>query len=454
MSDGPISLAEHRRARNGAGRAVESTAPVSALRLEAVLDAPAPAGTKGLPLDVANLKVRDIGAAGWNLLADDVSLPAAVILDTVLRNNIEAMATFARSHGAQLAPHGKTTMAPQLFARQIEAGAWGLSAATPAHLAVYLDVGVKRIIYANQAVDASALDLIVDRLASDPGLELICLVDSRAAMAALVEAARRRRSKRRIDILIELGMPGGRTGLRTVGEAVALAARIASEAPELRVRGVEAFEGVVAFDADGAERVDALIDRLVAAAVAITPLVHDGVPLLSVGGSAFFPRIVERLEGHWQPFNLILRSGCYLVHDHGLYEAGRLSPHCRGGMPMTPALAPALEVWGHIQSRPEPGLAYATVGKRDISHDAGLPIPIKWAPRGGRDVFDLAPGDIETISINDQHTYLRVQRDDPIAVGDRIAFGCSHPCTTFDKWKILHLVDESYDILEGIATRF
>jgi D-serine dehydratase len=411
-------------------------------------------GTKGMPMTIAGLPLNSVGQQGWNLLDGDVTLPAAILIDSALRHNASVMAAFAEHHGIRLAPHGKTTMSPQLFQRQFEAGAWALTAATPAHLAIYRAIGIPRIIYANQLVDPGAIAFLCEALTTDPALEVICLVDSFASSLLLAEGAAEHKLRRRIDVLIELGMSGGRTGLRTAEAAVVLARKIAGDLPSLRLRGVEAFEGIVPFDAFGRGQVDRLLKELETAANGIAPLVAPLRPILSVGGSAYFPMIVDRFRDLVADFEIVLRSGCYLTHDHGMYEAGQTSPFCHGTLDQTPVLRPALEVWGHIQSRPEPGRAYATIGKRDISHDAGLPSAIKWSPRTKRDVFGLTPDDARVVQLNDQHAYLEIRDDHSIAVGDRIAFGCSHPCTTFDKWRFLHVVDDNYGIIEGVATCF
>jgi D-serine deaminase-like pyridoxal phosphate-dependent protein len=61
---------------------------------------------------------------------------------------------------------------------------------------------------------------------------------------------------------------------------------------------------------------------------------------------------------------VVLRSGCYLTHDDGLYA--RASP--------LPELRPALELWARVLSCPEPGLAIAGFGKRDAPYDIDLPV--------------------------------------------------------------------------------
>ena len=56
--------------------------------------------------------------------------------------------------------------------------------------------------------------------------------------------------------------------------------------------------------------------------------------------------------------------------------------------------------------------------------------------------------------MNDQHTYLRVPAEADVRVGDLIGSGISHPCTTFDKWRALFTVDDSYRVTGAILTFF
>jgi D-serine deaminase-like pyridoxal phosphate-dependent protein len=56
--------------------------------------------------------------------------------------------------------------------------------------------------------------------------------------------------------------------------------------------------------------------------------------------------------------------------------------------------------------------------------------------------------------MNDQHAYLHVPPGTQIAVGDLLGCGIIHPCTAFDKWRRLALVDEEYRVLDTIDTYF
>ena len=426
------------------------------MNLDPIASRPISLGDKGLPPTAAGLSVADCGAHGYNILAGDVPLPVCVLQQVALAHNRATMREFTARMGVKLAPHGKTTMAPQLMQEQLADGAWAITAATPAHIFAYRSVRIPRILYANQLVDPVAINFVLDELARDEGFQFVCLVDSVATIDILTDALSVRRPARPLDVLIELGIPGGRTGVRRVEDATILARHLQTSAPFLRLLGLEAFEGIVGQPSpDAILAVDKLLHNVVET---FTLLRSEGLfslpqPIISVGGSAFFGMVAERLRSSAPTAEIILRSGCYITNDHGMYEQAQRAEAERGQLALSAPFQPALEVWAYVQSRPEPGLAVLTLGKRDISHDIEMPIPIKWSRRGSRTVEKLGAG-CTIASLNDQHARLLLPDQHPLAVGDRVGLGCSHPCTTFDKWKYIYRVDDRYTVTDLIVTLF
>ncbi len=151
--------------------------------------------------------------------------------------------------------------------------------------------------------------------------------------------------------------------------------------------------------------------------------------IVTAGGSTYFDVVADVLAGSWRT---ILRSGCYLTHDDGLY--GRTSP-------LRDALRPALSVWAQVVSRPEAELALLTMGRRDVAFDQDMPVP-----------YGL-PGSVVT-KLNDQHAYLTLGGDDRADVGDWFQFGISHPCTVFDKWQLIPVLDDDGRVVELVRTFF
>lgn len=410
-------------------------------------------GDKGWPHQAAPLRCSAVADQGWSVLADDLPLPLAVLRRSALQHNLAWQQRFADERGLGLAPHGKTTMSPQLFRRQLDAGAWGLTVANVTQLATALRAGARRVLIANQVLDAAELAALATLRGSHPGLRVPFLLDS-AAQLALIEASA---PTQPFEVLLEIGLAGGRTGCRTHAQAMALA-RAARASPAVRLVGVECYEGLGASGDDAADgaMVEALLQRLhaVAREADAAQLFETDEILLSAGGSGLFDLVAPGLRlALGRPVRGLLRSGCYLSHDQGHYR--RLVSAVNRRLGCGNGLQAALEVWARVQSRPEPGLAILNAGKRDLSFDMGLPLPQAWLPRAARQPAERRPAgaDWAITALNDQHAHLRGALD-ALQVGDRVVLGLSHPCTTFDKWRWMPVVDDDYRVVDAISTWF
>ncbi len=413
---------------------------------------------KGWPHAAPALPRSAVAAQGWNMLAGDLPLPLAVIRREALMGNLRWMQGFAQAHGVDLAPHGKTTMSPQLFAAQLGAGAWGITVANVTQARTALSAGARRCLIANQVLAEADLAAIVSLQREHVGARVLFLVDS-VAQVELIEAWRQRQAEAQppFEVLLEVGLDGGRTGCRDHVLAMALARRLHASTA-LRLVGVECYEGLWA-TARGAEDealVQGLMQRVIAVATACDEerLFDCDEVILSAGGSSIFDLVAKRLVPKLsRPVRGVLRSGCYVTHDHGNYKRYMVAMNPR--LDCSHGLHAALEVWALVQSCPEPGLAILGAGKRDLSYDIEMPIPVLWCARGGRKPM-AAPTGWKVSALNDQHAYLRFPVDGAAVpqVGDRVGLGISHPCTTFDKWRWMALVDDSYNVVDGIVTHF
>ncbi|WP_168016626.1 amino acid deaminase [Halomonas salinarum] len=391
-------------------------------------------------------------------LLDGVILPAAAVFEPALAHNIAWMQAFADAHGARLAPHGKTTMTPALFKRQLEAGAWGITLATAPQCRAAFAHGVNRLLMANQLVGEPNMAIIADLI--EQGAEVYCVVDSAANVAQLGRyfAAR----GLHLRVLVELGVVGGRCGCRDQQQVLSLAARIQEE-PALVLAGLEGYEGVVT--ADGGEPAVAIRRyawRMVEAARALEEagLIEVETALITASGSAWYDLIAEVFHeaSLGACFVSVLRPGCYVVHDHGLYRQAQ-----RGVLERQPALepglAPALEIFAQVQSLPEPGLAVVAMGKRDIGADQ-LPEALRRYREGGSGAQTLSVAGWEVVKLMDQHAFVRLpatadENDGgEVHIGDIVAFGASHPCLTFDKWRRVCRVDTALNVIEEMPTCF
>lgn len=418
--------------------------------------------TKGLPLTLDSITLPEIGTKGWNILRDDVPLPAAILRSSALDQNSKIMREFLDSSSASLCPHGKTTMSPQLFQRQMEDGAWGLTVATPQQLRVALSFGYKRILLANQLVGKPAIRYVLEELQDDPEFDFYCLVDSVDGVNQLVDQIGIHKVRRPLQVLLEIGSPGMRCGCRTQEEALRVARAVRDSDSKLVLRGIEGFEGLFQFQTQTGQR-GTVIEFLsflmdVAELLEKERLFSGDDILLTAGGSNYFDLVtkvfgVARLA---TTARVLLRSGCYLIHDSGNYarfEEKRKSRMNKAGNSLPNAEA-ALEVWTYVQSVPEPTLAILTAGKRDCGHDAGFPVPLKWF-RAGLHGKPLPLGhDYVVTALSDQHAHMQIPSNNPLKVGDVVGLGVSHPCTTFDKWKLLFVVDDDYNITSAVETFF
>ncbi|GAA3119196.1 amino acid deaminase [Streptomyces rameus] len=405
---------------------------------------------KGLPPDADGLTVAELAAQRRNLFrdADGFTSPVLALSAERLEHNLALMETYTSRHGLAFAPHGKTSMAPQLFRRQIEHGAWGITLAVPHQVRVARAFGVQRVFLANELVDAAALRWIAGELAADPEFRFVCYVDSVRGVELMDTALRG--AARPVEVVVELGAgEGARTGVRTEAEGAAVAGAVAA-APTLRLVGVAGYEGEVP-QADP-ERVRSYLRRLVALAAALdgsgrfedTPEI-----VVSAGGSAWFDAVAEvfaELPAFSRPVLKLLRSGAYVSHDDGHYR--RLTPFAR--VPEEGALEPAFRLWAQVVSRPTAGQAFANAGKRDAAYDLDLPA----AQVVRRDGAERPATGVTVTGLSDQHVWLGTDPEADVEVGDWIGLGLSHPCTSFDKWQLIPVAEADGTVVDYIRTFF
>jgi D-serine deaminase-like pyridoxal phosphate-dependent protein len=476
-------------------------------RLRALRERPVEPVEKGFgPLAASGLTAASLAAARPSLHEAGFTYPLLTLRETALAGNIAAMAAYCARAAVELAPHGKTAMSPELGARQLAHGAWGITVASIGQLRTYRAFGFPRLLLANELVDEAGIGWLAAELAADPGFEAYCYVDSRDGVAILDRALSRHPAGRRLPVLVEIGHAHGRTGCRTDEQALAVAKAAAATAT-LRVAGVAGYEGSIgpgtgarSTQARTLASVTSFCRRLRALAGHLGDIGGSGEDLIvTAGGSAFFDVVTRELTAGGPAgdvgIKVILRSGAYLTHDHGFY--GTISPASRGSAD-APALRPALELWAQVLSRPEPGLALLGAGRRDAGFDQGLPVPLRvvrrdGGARAGADASGAGRGDggaqagadasgagrgdggaqagadasgagrgasrtdlagSQLTELNDQHAYLRLDEEAVLAPGDLVSLGISHPCTTLDKWRVIPVVDDDDRVTDMVHAFF
>ncbi|GAA1821821.1 alanine racemase [Agromyces salentinus] len=463
-------------------------------RIEDLADEVLSAADTGLPARADGLTVAEFLASTPRL--GEFWTPLTVLDADALRRNAETIQAWAGAHGLELMPHGKTTMAPALWRLQLDAGATGLTLATPGQVRTARAFGVGSIMLANALVAPAALAWIAGELA-DPAFEFSCWADSLETVEAMERGlAGAGPLPRPIDVLVELGAPGGRTGARTLDAALALVQRVA-DSPVLRLAGVAGYEGSLGHDRSPAAlaAVRAYLSDLVElrATVLDGGLATQAGFIVSAGGSAYldlvaevFAPAIEADAAAGRGTRWILRSGASLLHDQGFYRgispldasrlggtAGPVAATTAGAAPgaadpaaADPAhrpLVPAMRGYARVVSHPEPGLALLDGGKRDFPYDEGLPLPLGAAATLGEAATTAVEPErtlaaASVTALNDQHAFLRA--DDagttlPVAVGDVVSLGLSHPCTAFDKRRWLPVVERAgSDVVVDLVRTF
>ena len=412
---------------------------------------------KGIPYGT-KISPEQVREKAWNVLKGDLPFPLMILKQSALEHNLRMMADWCAGQGLLLAPHGKTTMCPRIFQQQLAHGAWAITVANMSQAHVCLSINVRRILIANQVIGSSNLRSLAGAMNSNPETEFYCLIDSQEGVRHLATGLAQFGARRPINVLIEWGHPGWRTGVRSEDQGKAVYLEAVKHSRFLKVCGFEGFEGLASSpqgsDAE-AEIAHDFLEGLRRFAENLEMKSEDQPPLLSFGGSAFLDSVQHLAQAVSQQFRVVVRSGCYVTHDHGMYEHKHSAARARAAdFTKIPEFKPAFALWSYVQSIPEENRALLTFGKRDCSFDIGLPLPL----------FSLSEGDeigsartfshSQIINLNDQHAYLDLREGEKLNIGDMVCCGISHPCTAFDKWRVIPLVDDDYNVLELYQTCF
>jgi len=414
---------------------------------------------KSFPPDGAAPAIDSIADRGWDALGGDLLFPVALLRRSALDHNIALMADYCRRNGVSFAPHAKTPIAPQIVRDQLAAGAWAITTANFHQTRVMRHFGVARLLLANQLLERNALRWLIEEMDRFPDFEFCCLVDSTAGVELMDQQLSGVESGSRVKVLVEVGKAGGRAGVRSLDEGVEVATSV-RDSRWLELAGVEGYEGIVAAgrSEEDVARVDDFLAGLRELAVELDRrrlFDHRDEVLVTAGGSTYFDRVVGSLAGEpWslrRPVRVVLRSGSYVAHAAGRFDASA-ALGSRHHVSAAEEFRQALEVWCMVLSRPEPELAILGFGKRDVAYDDGLPIPFEVRARSGR---RLAVGDeMSILSLNDQHARVALPSVLELGPGDLVGFHVTHPCTTFDKWRLLPVVDDEDCVVGAVATYF
>lgn len=397
---------------------------------------------------------------GWDLLAEEVSFPVAILNEKDIVNNAKWMQKFSEQANVQLAPHGKTSMAPDLFKLQLESGCWGMSLATMPQVVNAYQHGIKRIILANQLIGKYHCQQLVELL-NDETFEFYCFVDSIENAQYLADFFSQTNVS--LNILLEIGVPGGRCGWRSISDLEKLI-QVIAEQPSLNIAGISFYEGVI----HGRNAEEKICEFIQQVKVLFNDLSAKGTfdtqdIIITGAGSAWYDVVAKTLTNEAEALNFIpvIRPGCYLIHDTGIYQDAQdiVMQRSQIACDVGGDLASSLTVWAYVYSVPEPGLAIIGLGKRDVAFDAGLPTPeLHYRPGNPNptNVNDLMKKNSPWVVTNimDQHCMMEIGQEDDLKPGDIISFSTSHPCLTLDKWRKVGIVNDDYVVTKQVATFF
>ncbi|MDO6425551.1 amino acid deaminase [Thalassotalea sp. 1_MG-2023] len=397
--------------------------------------------------------VTALESSGWNILNEEVGLPVAVLDEASLQSNAQWMQSFSEQAGVKLAPHGKTTMSPELFKQQLSQGCWGISLATIPQVVSAYKQGVKRFILANQLIGKFHCQQLVEIL-QEPDVEFYCFVESVANVVFLGEFFQQQKAT--LNVLIEIGVPGGRCGWRDVDNIRPLVDAISAQ-PALQLSGISFYEGVIHGE-DAQAKIVHFIERIKQLFIQLQQQGRfNGENVIITGaGSAWYDVVANALSQEQSlNFTAIIRPGCYLIHDTGIYQDAQQTIMQRSQLACDIGgdLISSLYVWAYVYATPEPGLVIVGLGKRDAAFDAGLPTPTLYY-RPGNDKPQQVPDSWESVKIMDQHLMLKVDENADLQPGDMMCFSTSHPCLTFDKWRFIGISNDQHVITKQVATYF
>ena len=392
----------------------------------------------------------------WNLLREDVSLPAASLSLENLEHNLCWMQTFIEAYNVKLAPHGKTTMSPKLFHQQLSHGAWAITLATVQQVQIAYSAGIRRILMANQLIGQTNMTIIHQLLMDDPNFDFYCLIDSSTNIEQLGKFYTNRQTSKRLQVLLEIGVDNGRTGTRNEEEEQILLKTLSQYQNSLALVGVELFEGILKEE----QSIRSMLQRAVACLVRLinSKQLSRSPPILSGAGSAWYDIVADEFSKLTSKADIILRPGCYLTHDRGIYcqaqERILKQNSIAREISKNDALRPALQIWAYVQSIPETNRAIIGFGKRDAAFDAGYPTPTLHYRSGWCKPTEINRNQYQLTYMMDQHAFMTCPSDHNLIVGDVIAFDISHPCLTFDKWKKILLINNNYTVTDILDTYF
>ncbi len=420
---------------------------------------------KGIPF-LKSKKVKKLKFEKLNIIKENVQFPILSIDKENLLNNIKIMDNFAKENNALLAPHCKTFMSPQLINHYLKK-TWGVTISNNQQLSSIINLNIKNIIYGNLITNESNLIQYLNIINKYKNISNIYYcVDSLFGLNLLIKLIKKNKYKFKIKILIELGFKNGRCGIRNLKNFREILKKLKNSPKNIIVNGLFFYEGAINNKQIGT------VSKKIKNIIKFTHQCHDELinnniykdkeNIITAGGSEYF----DLVSTYFNEYNfknnpkLVLRPGSFVAYGHGHYEkkinylrkrnlTGKLSKK------NNIFFEPSLLLWSHVISINDNGIAIINFGKRDVSFDLGNPVALNIY-RNNKKLKEIKniSNNLKVFKLNDQHAFLKFNKNVKLNIGDLISFGVSHPCITFDKWRYFYIIDKKFNIIDTFKTFF
>lgn len=321
-----------------------------------------------------------------------LSTPALVIDLDLVEANIASMAAHAAAHGYALRPVAKIHKSSDLARLQAEAGAVGTCCATLAEAEVMVDAGIAGVLLFTSVVTPAKVERLAALNARASGL--LVAVDSARNVADLAEAARR--SGRPLDLLVDVEVGGGRTGVATPAEAVSLA-RLIDATDALGFAGIQGYNGNHQALVDFGERRQVELAMLDELARFVDALEAARLPARIVTGGGTGSHDIDHEIGLLTD----VQVGTYVFMDVYYRDTimRRDDPH---------PFAHSLTVRGSVVSNAQRGFVITDAGAKEVDgiHQNGFPVVKSGASLGSR--YSIVGDDMGRIDLAEPGERLEV----------------------------------------------
>ncbi len=352
--------------------------------------------------------------------------PALILDEAKLDANIGRMADRTRGRVA-LRPHAKTHKCAWIAGKQIAAGAVGICCAKIGEAEALSAAGVRGILLTSPVADPLMPQRLCDVAALDPGFA--CVVDHPDPVTALGAEASRRGI--RVNVLVDVDVGLGRTGVSGPHQAVALAEHV-HRCAGLTLAGVQGYGGHWQHIPGIQKRCDAVRVGMETLSAVVDALRTAGYPVGTVTGGGTGTVAADLDLGVLNE----VQPGSYVFMDAQYSDA--LGGDADG------AFETSLWVSGQVVSANADAIVTVDAGLKAFATDGPMPRPA--GPRFGGSTYAF---------FGDEHGALTRPAGAAVRLGERVEFVTPHCDPTVDRYDAYHVVrgDRLVDIVPIEAAR-